>query len=481
MKPNSSFPMILIVVVCSSAVSAEDVSRADSRQAMLNAAEFFAEKVSTSGGYLWKYSSDLKLREGEGIASINTAWIQPPGTPAVGDAFLNAYQMTGEKKLLQFARQTADALLKGQLESGGWDSSMEVAGENRGRYAYRTNSTDRDAPRKRNTSTLDDNKTQSALRFLMNLDSELEFRDDRLHEAVMYGLQHIMDAQYPNGSWPQRFDGPPDPKEYPVLQASFPENWSRTFPGNKYSGYYTFNDNAIADMIEVMYRAFWIYGDKRYAESAHKAGDFILLAQLPEPQPGWAQQYDKQMHPAWARKFEPPAVTGGESHGVLNTLLTLYEYSGEKRFVKPVPRAIEYFQSSVRSDGRLARFYEIGTNKPLYFTKDYVLTYSDADMPTHYAFIVSNKMDRILSRYEKVMAAPPRLQPSRQDLRARPVHESSGLSRQATVVVQQMDNRGAWVETAKMKAAGDQEVDCIDCRTFIRNLEILARHASAIE
>ena len=51
---------------------------------------------------------------------------------------------------------------------------------------------------------------------------------------------------------------------------------------------------------------------------------FLLLAQLPEPQPGWAQQYNIEMEPEWARKFEPPAVTGGESQKVIATLLTLF-------------------------------------------------------------------------------------------------------------------------------------------------------------
>ena len=31
--------------------------------------------------------------------------------------------------------------------------------------------------------------------------------------------------------------------------------------------------------------------------------------QMPDPQPGWAQQYDYDMRPMWARKFEPAAIT----------------------------------------------------------------------------------------------------------------------------------------------------------------------------
>ncbi len=92
------------------------------------------------------------------------------------------------------------------------------------------------------------------------------------------------------------------------------------------------------------------------------------------------------MQPAWARKFEPPSVTGGESQGVMRILLRLYAETGDKKYLEPIPRALDYLRRSRLSDGRLARFYELKTNKPLYFTKQYELTYSDADMPTHYGF-----------------------------------------------------------------------------------------------
>ncbi len=60
---------------------------------------------------------------------------------------------------------------------------------------------------KRNTSTLDDNTTQAALRLLMHVDEALEFKDSAIHEAAEYGLKSLVAAQYPNGAWPQRFSG----------------------------------------------------------------------------------------------------------------------------------------------------------------------------------------------------------------------------------------------------------------------------------
>ena len=53
--------------------------------------------------------------------------------------------------------------------------------------------------------------------------------------------------------------------------------------------------------------------------AARRGGDFILLAQMPEPQPAWAQQYNARMEPAWARRFEPASITGGESVGACRT------------------------------------------------------------------------------------------------------------------------------------------------------------------
>ena len=100
----------------------------------------------------------------------------------------------------------------------------------------------------------------------------------------------------------------------------------------------------MADMLGVLVEAHRIYGDEKSMDAALRTGDFMLLAQMPEPQPGWAQQYDAQMHPAWARRFEPASISGGESQGVMLTLLRLYAATGKERFLKPIPRALEYYK-----------------------------------------------------------------------------------------------------------------------------------------
>ena len=453
------------------------LTEAEALRGLQKAVDFFRNEVSAHGGYLWRYSENLSKREGEGRAGPLTAWVQPPGTPTVGDGYLEAYRLTGEAFLLDAARETGQALVRGQLRSGGWDYRIEFDPKKRKRYAYRV---DGDSAGRRNVSTLDDDNTQSAIRFLMHLDEALGFQDATIHEAVTYALDSLLKVQYPNGAWPQRYTGPPDPKLFPVKKASYPEHWSRTYPGRNYASYYTFNDNTIADVIRTLLEAAEIYRDDRYAAGARKGGDFILLAQMPDPQPAWAQQYDADMHPAWARKFEPPAITGGESQGVLRILMTLYRHTGDRKYLEPIPRALDYLKRSLRPDGRLARFYELRTNRPLYFTKDYQLTYSDADMPTHYAFIVPSALDSLQAQYEKLLRTPrSELKPPRS--RVRPVRWNRSLEKQARAVLAALDERGAWVESGRLRSYGpdDPTRRVIDTRTFVRNIRTLARFVAA--
>ena len=165
--------------------------------------------------------------------------------------------------------------------------------------------------------------------------------------------------------------------------------------------YYTLNDNVLRDMVETLLLAEETYGGGSYRAAAVKVGDFLLLAQMPEPQPAWAQQYDAGMHPAWARKFEPPAVTGGESQDAIETLMKIYRTTGDKKYLAPIPRALAYLKKSLLPDGRLARYYELKTNRPLYMTRDgdeYSLTYDDSMLPDHYGWKVNARLPAIASQ-----------------------------------------------------------------------------------
>jgi PelA/Pel-15E family pectate lyase len=466
-------------------------TRQEVQAAIHRSVSFFRQHASAGGGYVFQLSADLSKREGEGKVGSATAWIEPPATPSVGMAYLAAYRSCGDEILLQAARETAGALVRGQLLSGGWDDRIEFDPQERSKYAYRVDLVGTsDAGKRRNSTTFDDDKSQSVIRFLMQLDKELELADAPIHEAATVALEAVIGSQYANGAWPQRFSETPAaataPSSDAIARASLPETWSRSFPDTKYSGFYTLNDNTMSDLILTLLDAWETYGDQRYRESAERGGEFFLRAQLPEPQPGWAQQYDQQMHPVWARKFEPPAISGSESQGVMRTLMVLYRRTAASspqadRFLEPLPRAIRYFRRSALPDGQLARFYELGSNRPLFFTKDYQLTYSSNDLPTHYAFVVRSKLDEIETELNRLRATP-------RDQLGKPssvkrVKRSESLDARVRQVVDQLDDRGAWVEAGKLRYHGDDDPtrEVIRSETFIRNLQLLADWLAATD
>jgi PelA/Pel-15E family pectate lyase len=446
--------------------------------ALRKASSFFREQVSCQGGYLWRYSADLAKREGEGRAEASTVWVQSPGTPSVGQAFLDVHQRTGDAYYLELARDAGRCLVAGQLRSGGWDYRIEFDPARRARNAYRI---DPESSGQRNTSTLDDDNTQSALRMLMRLDQRLDFKDAEIHEAVQFGLASLLRVQYPNGAWPQRFSAPPDAAKFPVLPASYPDQWSRQWPSPNYAEYYTLNDSTLSDVIDTLLLADRIYKDDGYRAAALRGGEFLLLAQMPDPQPGWAQQYDHGMHPAWARKFEPPALTGSESAGVVRTLFRLYQETGQRRFLDAAKRGLDYYRQSRLPDGRLARFYELHTNRPLYFTREYELTYDDSDVPTHYSFKTGDWTANLLRQYEVLAKKPVDQPPSAAPYR--PPAMSPALADRTREVIRSMDARGAWIEAGSLRYDDDQDDtrEVIDCSTFVRNIRQLADYLAAAD
>jgi hypothetical protein len=478
-------PVALALI--SGRASADEESRQKALATMRSATHFFRTEIATRGGYLWKYSDDLKMREGEVAALPTVIWVQPPGTPSVGIAYLDAWAATGDSLYLQAAVDAARALAWGQLASGGWYYRIEFTDQDSRRWYYRRNvdAGDTEQAGRRNKSVFDDDTSQSALRLLMRVDSVLQQQDTEIHHAVEYALSNFLRAQYANGAWPQHYDTPSDSTDLAILPARYPASWSRVFPGTGYGDYYTFNDNALADVIDVMLEAHRTYGDIRYLEAALRGGDFMIRAQMPEPQPAWAQQYNHRMEPAWAREFEPPSITGGESYGVMRALLDLYIETGEHRFLSPLRPALSWARRSLLPDGRLARFYELKTNRPLYFVRDtYELTYSDADVPTHYAFKVRGierieSLERKLRNIEQEGAREAILARRRLRFRGSLKPEDDDRVRE---IAASMDERGRFVEDGSMRPStyGQPLIRArvIQSETFVRNLEELARYVA---
>ena len=336
----------------------------------------FLRTISTEGGYCGIYSLDLKKRYGEAAyqpVERGSIWIQPPGTPSVGKLFLRAWRATGERRYLKDAHAVGEALRRTQSRCGGWWYVAPVT----------------DVPARRPPrATFDDNTSQEAISFLLELNDAV--KDEKLSECLTGALEFLDRSRYPNGGWPQV--------------------WPRA---KKYHAYLTFNDAAINDCIRVALEAYDRLGKKKYLEIALKGGEFIRLSQLPEG--GWAQQYDLDLKPAWARAFEPPGVCSAVTARNIRTLLRLYERTGRKRFLEPIGKAVSFLKKVRLPSGLWARLYELGTLKPIYGDRDgkihYTLREISEERRKGYAWESEFGIPGAIRAYERALAGKPAFPP----------------------------------------------------------------------
>ncbi|MBN9122382.1 MAG: pectic acid lyase [Planctomycetes bacterium] len=442
--------------------------RDDARKALKTAATFYRTKAASHGGYVYYYSPDLKERWGEGAASADTIFVQPPGTPTVGTAYLRAYEATGDGFYLDAARETARALVYGQLESGGWTQVIHFARANRmGKYRNGKGGN-------WNASSLDDGQTQAALVTLMRTDRALDFKHKEIHEAVTYGLDRLLGAQFRNGGFPQVWTK--DVVDFLAVPAKYPDyDWKTEGRVKNYWDYPTLNDGLAGTVADVLVEAHLTYKDAKYKAALEKLGDFLILAQMPDPQPGWCQQYSQKMVPIWARKFEPPAITGWESQDAMRTLVKIARHTGERKYLAPIPRALAYFNKSLLEDGKVARFYELKTNKPLYMNARYELTYDDSAAPAHYGWKQPARFKEIEKEYEDARAdrAP----------EAKP-RTAKELEADVRRVLKELDAEGRWVSVyAGERLVGQpkfaREFRYISSAVFSANVETLSAYIAA--
>lgn len=447
--------------------------------------------ISTEGGYLWRYAPDLSQRAGEREATPTQVWVQPPGTPAMGMAFLRIHEVTGDAQYLDAAKAAADALATGQLESGGWDYLIDFDPRFSGNW-YRRSDIGRlspaEAEKRRNVSTYDDDNTQSAIRLLVAVSEAAaesqDPRDVRIRAARDYALRKLIEAQRQSGGWPQRWTGlPADPGEYPVQRARFPEDYPREYTGVNYMGYYTLNDHTQRDCVTTLLDAAEKLGMPQYRAAALKGGDFLLLAQLPEPQPVWAQQYNPQLEPAWARAFEPPSVCSSESGGAMRLLIDLYLETGDEKYLEPMPRAIAWFRRSEIAPGTWARLYELGTNRPIYGDRDGKIHYTVEELTperqTGYNWRSHYNIPDVIAYYEKVRQA------GREEIlaRRRTAEEKAktpegraartrGLEQRVRAAISSLDAQGRWI--VEFRGTPQIRTD-----TFITNARLMADYLEA--
>lgn len=367
----------------------------------------------------------LRIGGGDFSESLNppqlpATMFHTPATVQFGTAMLGSYQATRTPCFLTCAMAVADELVATQLVTGGWEGNGEVDVNAAKTYGYRKLTSNSG-----HGTYLDYPHTFHVMRFLMALDLALRESDSmqenqRLREAIDYCLTTLVEKQYPNGAWPLWLKSvePPD-RRLVIARASIPDQWSKIRTTDGYGHYryhYTINDNVTTNIIGLLLMADDVYDRGDCLRSAERGGDFLLLAQLPSPQRGWAQQYDWDMHPSWARSFEPPAVSGRESQVVINSLLRLYSRTGRRAYLRAAKEGIDYLQEQCKkSDDQFARFYELQTNRPLFISKRYMLTYKDKGLIEHYSMKAGDATPALAKYYHRLVNGtpepPPRLAP----------------------------------------------------------------------
>lgn len=494
--------LLFILFLATSAFAATPAEVAD---ALTRAVAFYHSKASSHGGYVYRYSADFSLREAEGIPGPDTIWIQPPGTPAVGMAFLDAFEATKEEACLRAAVDAAHAVSRTQLASGGWDYSGHFDAVGREKMLYRRDATGALLPRQKrpeteggwhiwrqrkhkdsNCSTVDDDVTQAATRLLLRVDHDLAGKDAEIREAADYALQALANAQYPAGGWSANFDtwpsSPPPAGQYPVKPGNYPADWPRKWPKD-FTGCYVLNDNTHATLMGTFLLAWQLRKDDKYLAVARRGGDFLLTAQMPEPQPAWAQQYNADMQPVWSRAFEPSAISGRESQAAMWALLKLSAATQDRKYLPSVAKALVYLRKSQLPGSKLARFYELRTNKPLYFQrgeggKGFELTYSDQKASSNYGWVWDSELDAIEATGRKVARNEPVTFPRTEKER----WSSPPTEQDIAEILKGQKPDGSWPETGEerglMRNAGGKKVSpaggVIHSDTFVQNVRALS-------
>lgn len=275
------------------------------------------------------------------------------------------------------ARLVAESIVQYQTKEGGWPKNTDMTKPPSAELLANTEF-DHRAP------TIDNGATTTQLSFLARV---LTVRGDAgLRAAFDRGFDYLLAAQYPNGGWPQY---------YPVR------------PG--YYTHITYNDNAMLNVVALLNTAAagrepcGFVDDARRAKAAAAVGkalECVLRTQV--KQDGkltvWCAQHDENtLAPAPARNFEPVSLSGSESVGLVRFLMNVEKPTPE--IIAAVEGAVAWFRAvsipglrvdnTPGADGKRdrkvvrdpaasplwARFYELGTNRPIFIGRDKVVHY----------------------------------------------------------------------------------------------------------
>jgi len=213
------------------------------------------------------------------------------------------------------ARAMADVLLSFQAPDGGWSKLLDYTkGPRKPGMAWYPMA----APDRKDrllSSTIDNHATTEELRFLARVVAT--GGGERYHDALERGIDYLLEAQYPNGGWPQF---------YPLKGV--------------YHDTITFNDDALVHVLQFLVEATTspLYASvdaerKALMRVALERGiDVVLRTQVVrDGKPTvWGAQHDPlTLEVAGARMKEPPSLSGAESASLLAFLMTIKNPSRE--------------------------------------------------------------------------------------------------------------------------------------------------------
>lgn len=382
---------------------------ADAKQSMLNATKYMVEKVSTNGGYVWQYLSDFSRRWGELEAYKTQIWIQGNGTVRMGIVFLDSYYATGNEYYYRAAEKAAEALIWGQLPSGGWNYVVDFAGDRSLKEWYNTIGKNawgfEEFYHYYGNATFDDIVTSEAAKFLLRM--YLQKLDFKFKPALDKAIEFTLESQYPLGGWPQRY-----PLKYDFPHGGLPD----------YTSFYTFNDGVISGNIDFLIQCYMTLGEERFLDPIQRGMNFVLITQQGNPQGGWGDQYNMKLEPASARSFEPIALLPSTTYDIAMLLLRFYEYTGDRKFLARVPDAIQWLESTRlpknETEGGTVthpRFVEVGSNKAIYDHRKgsgitdghYWVDYNDENPLLHYGTKSNLDIELLKKEYERINALSP--------------------------------------------------------------------------
>ena len=205
------------------------------------------------------------------------------------------------------ARHVADVIVSFQTPAGGWGKNVSRDG------ALRQRGQNWVASGTSFVGTIDNNATTTELRFLARIQAQAPGAAGQAwRDAFLKGLRYLLDAQYPNGGFPQ---------VYPLEGG--------------YHDAVTFNDDAMVDVLALLAEVARRQDDygavppevaQRARAALDKALAMILSTQVVVggARTAWSQQHDAlSLAPVGARNFEPPALSSAESAALIEYLMAL--------------------------------------------------------------------------------------------------------------------------------------------------------------